>query len=219
MAKTIIVGSNKGGTAKSTTSVNLAVELSKNYDVCLVDADKQRTSAKWYERRIENGITSDQLTLIELNGNITETIRNIERKYDFILVDVKGSNSRELITGLLAADLLISPHQCTTADMETLEELEIQIEHVKDLNPTLQAFTYHTVCSTNYKIAELERQEFLCFANEFDQFKQLDSMTYHRKIYRDCIAFGKNVTELDHKSKAVTEINSLVSEIKTILGL
>lgn len=43
----VIVGGNKGGSGKTTTVLNLAVALARREgkEVCLVDADPQRSSA------------------------------------------------------------------------------------------------------------------------------------------------------------------------------
>jgi len=44
----LLVGSQKGGCGKSTTAVNICVQLAKNgRDVVLVDADRQCTAANW----------------------------------------------------------------------------------------------------------------------------------------------------------------------------
>jgi chromosome partitioning protein len=43
--KTIVVSNRKGGTGKTTTSVNLAAELSKNHSVLLIDFDTQGHSS------------------------------------------------------------------------------------------------------------------------------------------------------------------------------
>ena len=48
----VVFGSEKGGAGKSTCAINVAVELARReYTVLIIDADRQRTSAKWAERR------------------------------------------------------------------------------------------------------------------------------------------------------------------------
>ena len=106
-----IVGCNKGGASKTTTSTNLSVGLAlTGHDVCLVDADPQRSAAKWFAEREATGIES-KLTLIEKRDNISSTLRSLNEKFDHVIVDVAGRNSRELITGASVADLIIAPHQ------------------------------------------------------------------------------------------------------------
>ncbi len=51
----VMFGSRKGGCGKSTTAVNVCAALAKQgNDVVLVDADRQRTAAKWVLARDEN---------------------------------------------------------------------------------------------------------------------------------------------------------------------
>ena len=106
MAQIILVGCNKGGSGKTTTAVNLAVALAREHSVCLVDADRQRSASKWYERR-ENSNLDLSITLIERLGNITQTLKNLAPNYDYLIVDVAGRNSRELITGAVVANIIL----------------------------------------------------------------------------------------------------------------
>ncbi|MQU56048.1 AAA family ATPase, partial [Pseudomonas sp. FSL R10-1339] len=74
MSMIVVVGCNKGGAGKTTTCVNLAVALARRgSDVCLVDADPQRSASKWYAEREAAGLTPS-LTLIEKRDNITATL-------------------------------------------------------------------------------------------------------------------------------------------------
>ncbi|CAK8743091.1 Signal recognition particle 54 kDa protein [Sodalis praecaptivus] len=95
-----IIGCNKGGAGKTTTAINVAVGLvMQGYDVCLVDADVQRSAARWYAER-EQAELVPTVTLIEKRDNISQTLRSLDQKYDHVIVDVAGRNSRELITGV-----------------------------------------------------------------------------------------------------------------------
>jgi len=209
----IIIGCNKGGSGKSTTAVNLAVGLAKQgNEVCIVDADKQRSSATWYMDRQAEG-HKPEVTLIEAKDNITKTVKTMGDKFDYVVVDVAGRNSRELITGTAGADLLIAPHQCSQFDLDTLEELQEQLIQIRDLNPELKAMVYHSMASTNPKVIEKERAEFLEIVGEFDQLKPMKSIGHYRKIYRDAVSVGKSVLETDNES-AKAEIIALIEEVQ-----
>lgn len=207
-----IVGCNKGGAAKTTTAINLAVALaSKGLDVCLVDADGQRSTSRWYAEREDAG-HKPQLTLIEKRDNISQTLRSLNEKFDHVVVDVPGRNSRELITGGTVADFIIAPHQCSQLDLDTMEELQQQVVSMRDLNPNLKVFVYQTVATTNPILMGNERNEFLGFVAEFEDLTALKAVGRYRKIYRDVISEGKSVIESEN-DKAKSEVYELVQEV------
>lgn len=210
----VIIGCNKGGASKTTTATNVAVALAMDgKDVCLVDADPQRTAAKWHAER-ESGDKKPAITLIEKRDNIASTLTTLDGKFDFVIVDVAGRNSRELITGLSVAHACVAPHQCSQFDLDTLEELQEQVIKICDLNPELEGnvYLYQTMSSTNLKVKPKERAEFQSYAEEFPQFKVLDAVGYHRKAYKDAGSEGLSVLEIGNQS-AAGEVRSLVQEV------
>lgn len=207
-----IIGCNKGGAAKTTTAVNVAVGLAlTGADVCLVDADAQRSASRWYAER-EESEKEPRITLIEKRDNISATLRNLDEKYDHVIVDVAGRNSRELITGGTVAHQIIAPHQCSQLDLDTMEELRQQIEAIRDLNPELKVYCYQTMATTNPVLQGNERHEFLEYVKEFDSLTPLESVACYRKVYRDVMSQGTSVLETENQ-KARTEVLALLKEV------
>jgi chromosome partitioning protein len=208
----VIIGSNKGGVGKTTTAVNVATALAmQGKDVCLVDADPQRSASRWYAER-EASELLPVITLVEKRDNITQTLKTLGEKFDHVIVDVAGRNSRELITGAVVADIIIAPHQCSQLDLDTLGELQDQVTRVRDLNPELRVLAYHTMASTNPSVRETERKEFMAYLAEFPEIEPLKSVGFYRKAYKDSIAFGKSVLETEN-GQASAEIGDLVKEV------
>lgn len=212
MGTTVIVGCNKGGAGKTTSCVNIAIALAQaGHDVCLVDADPQRSAARWHAER-EASDLQPAVTLIEKRDNISSTLRTLADKFDYVIVDVAGRNSRELITGAAVADVIIAPHQCSQLDLDTLSELRDQVVRVRDLNPDLKVYAYHSMASPNPSVRETERREFLEYLAEFPEIKPLNAVGFYRKAYKDSIPFGKSVMEGDN-AQAIEEIRALVKEV------
>ena len=208
-----VVGGNKGGSSKTTTATNLAVALAMVHgkDVVLVDSDIQRSASRWHAEREASGL-APVITLIEKTGNISQTLRSLAEKYDHVIVDVAGRNSRELITACTVADMLIAPHQCSQLDLDTMFELQQQLISICDLNPDLKAYAYQSIASTNPVLEGNERNEFLEYVAEFDQLTPLTAKSCYRKIYRDVMSEGKSVMETDN-AKARDEVMALINEV------
>ena len=209
-----VIGCNKGGAGKSTVATNLAVGLAlRGKDVCLIDADAQRSAAKWHRDREENDL-EPQITLVEKLDNLSSTLMSLRDRFDEIIVDVPGRNSRELITAGAVADVIIAPHQASQLDLDTLEELELQTARLRDMNPDLHVYVYHTMASTNPMVKDDERRDFLAYVGDLEGFTPLDSVGHFRKAYRDVIGEGKSVLE-SNNAAAVDEIKALLSEVFT----
>lgn len=208
----IVVGCNKGGAGKTTTATNLAVALAmRGNDVCIVDADHQRSAARWHQDREEQGV-EPRITLIEKRENLTETVKSLSSKFDYIIIDVAGRNSREMITAATVADIILAPHQASQLDLDTLEELQTQTIRIRDLNPNLKVYVYHAMGSTNPSVKDTEREEFLSIVSQYPEFDALKSIGYYRKVYKDVIPLGRSVLESSNNA-AKDEINNLLKEV------
>lgn len=206
----ILVGSQKGGVGKSTITVNLAVELAyRGFDVVIVDADSQRSAAKWHIDRVEQG-REPAIACVEKLGNIHSTLTDLDKRYDVVIVDVAGKDSRELRTGMIAADMLLALTQPSQFDLDTFQHLNEVIEEALDLNSGLVVRGLLTRASVNRKVTESqEAGEYLA---EFPLIKPLNTIIHDRKAYRDVIPEGLGVVEWKNGA-ARAEIRSLTDEV------
>lgn len=213
----ILVGSNKGGCGKSTTAINLAVAFVKDgKDVLILDADRQSTSSRWSGDREYYNIKPD-VQVLQKYDNLQPSLSQIKNKYDVIIVDVAGRNSREMLTAMLSSDIMICPLQCSQPDLDTLEELKEQVTRASDFNPNLKIYIYQTMAATNMKVKDKERSDFSKFIKQYEHCKLLKSVNYFRKVYKDSMSEGKSVLELDNQD-AINEIQGLHKEIITIIN-
>lgn len=208
----LAIGGQKGGTGKSTISVNLTAFFKEfGHDVLLIDANsEQGTASNWADRR-ENLDYTD-ITCIEKSGNIKKSVEALAEKYDIIIIDTGGQDSQELRTSLIVADILISPVRASQADVETLTYMLGLIETAKEINPELEVRILITNAHTNPRVTTLnETIELIDGVEELDRFK---TAIYTRESYPLSIKTGAGVNELKPpQKKAMNEIKELAEEI------
>lgn len=206
----VLIGSQKGGCGKSTTAVNICAFLAKNgHDVVLVDADRQCTAANWAMDRSGNK-SLPVVHCVQKYDNIRETLLDLDKRYEYVVVDAAGRDSRELRTGMTAATLLLVPFRPSQPDLDTLPNLQEIITQAKDLNPDLKVYGLITMAPTNPVIHETEEaREYL---QDYPEIQLLNTILRDRKIYRDAMSDGMGVVEMGNQ-KATEEIESLMKEI------
>ena len=206
----ILIGSQKGGCGKSTTSVNISAELAgRGHDVVLVDSDRQCTAANWAMDRVENPALA-KVHCVQKYENIRDTLLDLDKRYEYVIVDAAGRDSRELRTGMTGAHILVVPFRPSQPDLDTLPNMQEIIIQAKDLNPGLKVYGLITMAPTNPIIhEEADARECL---NDYPEIKLLSTMIRDRKVYRDAMSDGLGVVEMDNL-KAKMEIKKLVEEI------
>lgn len=207
----ILIGSQKGGCGKSTIAVNLSVALANQQkDVILVDSDRQGTASNWTADREENNRTP-KVPSIQKYDNIKNTLLELGKRYEYVVVDTAGRDSRELRTGMLAADILIVPFRPSQPDLDTLPRLEEIITQAKDINNSLKTFAVLTLAPTNPVVNEVE--EAIQYLEDYPSIKLLDVVIRDRKVYRDCMSFGQGVIEATN-DKAKHEIETFFRAVE-----
>lgn len=207
----ILIGSQKGGVGKTTVAVNIAVELAQQgKDVVLVDADSQRSASRWHADREEEGHTP-VIASIEKLGSIHATLEDLSSRYDVVIVDVAGKDSKEMRTGMTAADVLVVVTRPSQLDLDTMEHMSEVIETALDLNPRLQVRGLITQAPSNPSVTEqIDAQGYLA---EYPLIRPLNTVIHERKAYRDVIGEGLGVVEWKNP-KAKQEIQALVKELE-----
>lgn len=206
----IVIGSQKGGPGKTTIATNLAVALAhRGKDVCLVDADQQRSASRWHGDREARGV-DPQFPCIEKQGNVHGTLLELDNRYAFVIVDVAGRDSRELRTAMTAAHQLIVVVRPSQLDLDTLQHMTETIEAARDMNPTLRARGLLSQVSSNPSVTErADAGEYLA---DFPAMEPMTTVIHERKAFRDVIGEGLSVIEWSNP-KAADEINAFTTEV------
>lgn len=216
--KTIVVGSTKGGTGKTTIATNLAVSLSKrgNASVLIIDADPQGSAMSWRAlRKKDDAISAVAITTPTLHKEIPK----VGAHFDFVIVDVGGRDSTLLRSAFLAADIIIVPvlaspydvwASCTTAEIinETENVKGDEIPHYLLLNQVIPRTIILRDALVALDIDELP--------------SSISTRIQLRTIYKTAAAKGLSVFEMTKKNrpeKAISEIEDLTQNIIEMLGL
>lgn len=206
----ILLGGEKGGTGKSTIATNLAAWLARQgADVLLVDADRQRTASRWADRRAElEGVP--EVHAVQKHGNVFHALKDLEKRYETVVVDAGGRDSEELRTALVACHRLYCPLRPSQADLETSVHMSELVKLAGGMNPALKPYVMLSMAPTHAAVTETdEAREVLV---DLPGFRQSEAVIRERKIYRDAMAAGLGVMEMDNL-KAQAEIERLVREI------
>ncbi|KLI66544.1 hypothetical protein VVYB158_13160 [Vibrio vulnificus CladeA-yb158] len=208
----LTIGGCKGGPGKSTTTVNLAVGLSKQgRDVLVIDADDQLATSKWFSYR------NEQLNVLEINhaiaeGNISQTLLNFRKKYEMVLVDVAGGRTIELEAALKVSDLVLCPFEPSQLDLNTFPDFIQLIESAKVYNPKLKERFFLNRCAP---LVSLDNQlEVIDALRKMPEITLLDTRIYTNKYFGKTFPLGLGVLEVPEATKAQENFNELLEELR-----
>lgn len=206
----LLLGGEKGGTGKSTLATNLAAWLAQQGgDVLLVDTDRQRTAANWVDRRNRLAETPT-VHCTERHGNVFQSLRDLVKRYEQVIVDAGGRDSEELRTALVAAQVVYVPLKASQPDLETSRHMNEIVKLARGMNPHLVARVLICMAPTHPAITETaEARELL---TELPELQPAGVTIGERKVYRDAMAEGRGVCEMSNE-KALAEIQALAREI------
>jgi len=208
----VLIGGEKGGAGKSTIACNLAAFLAyRNKDVLLLDADPQRTSSAWSYRR--NLITEKELPKphnSEKTGDIYSAVLDFSQRYDYLIIDTGGRDSKELRSGLTVADVLYTPIKPSQIDIDTLSKMNELVEQASTLNKKLKAYSLITHAPTNPNMDDKkETQEIL---TKIPNFISSNIVISYRSCYWRTMGRGLSVLEYPDE-KAKNEFLALGAEV------
>lgn len=147
MAQVIVIGNEKGGSGKTTTSIHLIISLMKlGFKVATIDLDLRQMSLTRYIQNRQNTSNLHSLDLdvpqhyvlsASTNPNITEAEQEEEATFiqqlealmpnnDFIVIDTPGSNMYLSRLAHSYADMVITPINDSFIDLDLLGQIHLK---------------------------------------------------------------------------------------------
>lgn len=215
-AKILAVVNQKGGSGKTTLSMQLAGALARrHHKVLVVDADPQGTATRWAaSAEDETPFPASVVGLSAASAKVHREVKKLVDDYDYIIIDCPpAADSPVPQSALLIAELALVPLIPSPLDMWAAVGIRQVIENVSDLNEDLQARLIINQCQPHTTLA----QQTLEILPEFG-IKLAKSYVRHRQVYRQSAVFGQTVHDFGSKAKAaIEEIESLTDEVLAIL--
>ncbi|OJH43397.1 ParA family protein [Paracoccus sp. SM22M-07] len=200
MAKILSLMHKKGGAGKSTVAKLMASAfLFKDAKVLLIDMDENGDYLGWWQRAVENGLSSDKLSarFAEDSKALFEIINNNEDDFDIIIVDTKGEAIGYADDLAGASDALIMPCMNSKADRERAAEtlkwhddLRARASDPSDIPPIFVVMTrvaapLFTHIEGTPKPAKIASREFERHYEIINQFDPLKTMIPENPRYRE----------------------------------
>ena len=199
MSNVIVMGGEKGGTGKTTISVNIAIMRAlMGYDVLFVDADKQRSGAKFFDRRNGSGVRPEITCVNILGKHLNSELDRMASRYASIIVDVGGRDSVELRSALVAQSVSnwFSPIQPSEFDMDTLETIEELSELSQTYNSNLQTHIILNACSTHAQTKTTDEAKNI-IKESFPSLHICNTTIGHRVSFKYSISHSCSVVEFE----------------------
>lgn len=202
------VSNQKGGTGKTTLSMNLAAGLATRGRTLIVDADPQGSAGQWA------GLAPDQrpfpLSVITVAGNLAREINRFRQDYQYVVIDCPPTLETETTRqAMSASDTILIPVQPSPIDLWASVRLASTIEQIKQGKPQLQAFIVLNQVEPRNALSRAMQQALA----EFD-IPSLNSVLRRRAIYRTSALEGASVFCIGKRGEsAAAEITSIIEEL------
>lgn len=209
----ILIGGEKGGTGKTTVATNLAaIRAGKKHDVLLVDTDKQGSASAWSDIRDIKNNNVRVPNIQKFGSNLTQDVKDLQKRYEDIIIDAGGRDSVELRAAMTIADKMFVPVQASQFDIWTLSIINDLVVQANGFNPNLLPRVLINRATTNPSVQEVEEAKEVF--GEFDHLALSPNILKERISYRKAAKNGLAVTELvKSDTKSINEIMSLYNEV------
>jgi chromosome partitioning protein len=216
-AKIITVFNQKGGSGKTTLSMNLGgTAARRGLKTLICDMDTQGTASDWAANSSEGleQFPCSVFSLSKMGGKFSAEIQKYVGDYDLIIVDCPPSlESMVPRVSMIISDLALIPIMPSPSDILACARAKDLVKDVMVLNTTLVARTI----LMQYQPTNLCEDMFKVLKDD-QEIPPLESYTALRTSYKEAIIRGSTVHGVVHDKKAQEEVETITTEVLSLLG-
>jgi chromosome partitioning protein len=203
----IAVVGNKGGTGKTTLSLNLGAGLARRGSVVIVDADPQQSAYQW---RLVGKDDSVLPAVVAAAIGLEKTVRALRDVHDHVVIDCPPSiKANQTEQALRLAEHALIPVQPSPMDLWATTHIARVVEKLRLVNPGLRALIVMSQMEPRTTLSRLMPEA----AAELD-LPVAASALRRRSIHRHCVLEGRSVFQAGRRGEAAAnEIQELIAEI------
>jgi chromosome partitioning protein len=205
----VLVGGKKGGTGKSTLATNLAairVERANHKNLLLIDTDSQGSSADWAYYRNQAG--RGGIECIQLfEKRIVSEIESKANRYQDIIIDAGGRDSKELRYAMAVTDVMCVPVGASQYDLNTIEDINELIEQARVVNSDLKCYVVINNFPNHAKLSE--GREAIEFLKSFDNIIPLNFIIHERISFNRTAREGLGINEFKTNKRGLVDQKAL----------
>lgn len=215
-AKIISVVNQKGGSGKTTISMQLAGTLARRKKrVLVVDADPQGTATRWATSADDDKpFPASVVGLSVANAKVHREVKKFIEDYDFIIIDCPpAADSLVPQSALLVTDLALVPVIPSPLDMWATIGIKEVINNIKDINESLKARIVINQCQPNTTLTQEALEVLPKFGIDI-----CETVIRQRQVYRQSAVYGQTVQDFGAKAESATaEIEALTDEVLRLI--
>lgn len=208
-ARTITIAQQKGGSGKTTITVNLALAFrDRGLKVALLDSDPQGSLGRWFMLRRERmGDPGLEFCTASAWG-VSYECEKLRRQADIVLVDTPPKVDADLRPALRQADLVLVPVAASHVDLWATEGvIDLALRERRRGLIVLNRMTAGTRLSAEVAAAAAGLDADVAAAQ-----------LAHRTAFAESLGQGSGVTEGARNSAAAREIRRLAEEVLARMG-
>lgn len=220
MAKVILVGSQKGGSGKSTMTSFIANFLSNNSKIKLlvIDADDaQQSLLSKRNQEIQDGLCDANnppyLLMGSLSAQVPDLLEAYSDLYDIIMVDLPGNlKQKGVLSTYVLADIVLIPLQTDFVSLDSLTKfIKVYYDEIKPLQEQNNLSCKIGAFLNNVNPRGIEVNELL---NQKDTFKN-KFMLFESLIPQSSVTFGRefNTYEQYNNNANNSKYNQFIEEL------